>query len=265
MSTVSFPALAKTLSDLNAALAAHPAARLTFVADDLRMDGSYHVTEIKSGTFVSLDCGGNPDTWTETVLQVEMSGDADSQNTMTSCEAGRHIWGKWLQKVGIAPDSRLTIEAGTAGQIPCAFMMSESSGIRGMVLSLGFIARSALCKPRHREIMQNVPPRHAALRAAAADPIGLLSAINVHKGRGLLCRVTREPPRLQPIWLLGLTQIIGFGAVYYCFAILAKSISTDFGWSHAQFFGCISLGLAAGGLGDAVSLARPLTDLVLRD
>ena len=50
------------------------------------------------------------------------------------------------------------------------------------------------------------------------------------------------------VWLLGLTQIIGFGAVYYCFAILSKNISADFGWSHAQFFGCISLGLAAGGI-----------------
>jgi predicted MFS family arabinose efflux permease len=50
------------------------------------------------------------------------------------------------------------------------------------------------------------------------------------------------------VWLLGLTQIIGFGAVYYCFAILAKNISQDFGWTHAQFFGCISAGLAAGGL-----------------
>mgnify|MGYP003484417469 CR=1 FL=1 len=52
----------------------------------------------------------------------------------------------------------------------------------------------------------------------------------------------------RTVWLLGLTQIIGFGAVYYCFAILAKDISHEFGWSQAQFFGCVSLGLAAGGL-----------------
>ncbi len=50
------------------------------------------------------------------------------------------------------------------------------------------------------------------------------------------------------VWLLGLTQIIGFGAVYYCFAILAKDIARDFGWSQAQFFASISIGLAAGGL-----------------
>jgi MFS family permease len=50
------------------------------------------------------------------------------------------------------------------------------------------------------------------------------------------------------VWLLGLTQIVGFGAVYYCFAILSKDISLDYGWTKAEFFGCVSLGLAAGGL-----------------
>ncbi len=52
----------------------------------------------------------------------------------------------------------------------------------------------------------------------------------------------------RTVWLLGLTQIIGFGSVYYCFAILAKDIARDFGWTQAQFFGCISIGLLAGGL-----------------
>jgi MFS family permease len=50
------------------------------------------------------------------------------------------------------------------------------------------------------------------------------------------------------VCLLGLTQIIGFGVVYYCFAILAKDIARDFGWSQSQYFGCISIGLLAGGL-----------------
>ncbi len=58
----------------------------------------------------------------------------------------------------------------------------------------------------------------------------------------------KSEPSFCTVWLLGLTQIIGFGAVYYCFAILAKDISHEFGWSQAQFFGCVSLGLAAGGL-----------------
>jgi MFS family permease len=55
----------------------------------------------------------------------------------------------------------------------------------------------------------------------------------------------------RPAWtvcLLGLTQIIGFGAVYYCFAILAKDIARDFNWTQSQFYGCISLGLVAGGM-----------------
>ena len=165
MSTVSFPALAKTLSDLDAALAAHPAARLTFVADDLNMDGSYHVTEIKSGTFVSLDCGGNPDTWSETVLQVEMSGDANSQNTMTSAKLAG-ILGKVAAKVGIAPDSRLTIEAGTAGEPMRVYDVGDFKD-SGNGIVVGLFARSALCKPRHREIMQGATAACCAPTAVA--------------------------------------------------------------------------------------------------
>ena len=92
-----------------------PASRLSFMADDLHIANSYHVTEFKSGTFVSLDCGGNPDTWEETILQVEMDTGSDSQNTMTTTKfAG--ILAKVAEKVRIAPHSRLTIEAGTSGQ-----------------------------------------------------------------------------------------------------------------------------------------------------
>jgi len=34
----------------------------------------YHVTEVKAGSFGTLDCGGNPDAWRETILQVEDLG-----------------------------------------------------------------------------------------------------------------------------------------------------------------------------------------------
>ncbi len=162
MSNVSLPSLAKTLSDLNAQLEERPASRLTFVADDLHIDGSYHVTEIKSGTFVSLDCGGNPDTWEETILQVEMSADPASQNTMTTAKLAG-ILEKVASKVGIAPDSRLTIEAGTAGQ---PMRVYDVGDIRdsGEGIVVGLYARSALCKPRHREIMQDSAKACCSLR-----------------------------------------------------------------------------------------------------
>lgn len=63
------------------------------------------------------------------------------------------------------------------------------------------------------------------------------------------------PPRsrlaaspLAGVWLLGLTQITGYGTLYYSFPILAGSIAADFGWKTSSVFGLFSLALLAGGL-----------------
>lgn len=47
-------------------------------------------------------------------------------------------------------------------------------------------------------------------------------------------------------WLLGFTQIIGYGSLYYSFSILADDIAATFGWTQAGFFGVFSLALLAG-------------------
>lgn len=52
----------------------------------------------------------------------------------------------------------------------------------------------------------------------------------------------------QTVWLLGFTQIIGYGTLYYSFAILASDISASFGWTPAGFFGVFSLSLLAGAM-----------------
>lgn len=50
------------------------------------------------------------------------------------------------------------------------------------------------------------------------------------------------------VWLLGLTQIIGYGTLYYGFAILVPDISAEFGWPVAWVYGALSLALLAGGI-----------------
>ena len=47
---------------------------------------------------------------------------------------------------------------------------------------------------------------------------------------------------------LGLTQIIGYGTLYYSFSILEPSMSRDFGWSSEWIFGAFSVALLIGGL-----------------
>lgn len=49
------------------------------------------------------------------------------------------------------------------------------------------------------------------------------------------------------IWALGVTQIIGYGSLYYSFSVLAPSIGTSFGWSPEWIFGALTMALLAGG------------------
>lgn len=59
------------------------------------------------------------------------------------------------------------------------------------------------------------------------------------------------PERSVPasaIWALGLTQIIGYGTLYYSFSILAPAMAKEFGLSEGWVFGALSASLFAGSL-----------------
>ncbi|KRE13929.1 hypothetical protein ASE63_18195 [Bosea sp. Root381] len=47
---------------------------------------------------------------------------------------------------------------------------------------------------------------------------------------------------------LGLTQVIGYGTLYYAFAVLAPQMTASFGWAPEWTYGGFAAGLLAGGL-----------------
>lgn len=58
------------------------------------------------------------------------------------------------------------------------------------------------------------------------------------------------PRRIPPVllvWMLGTTQVIGYGTVYYSFAILAGSIAAEFRWPVSWIYGAFSVALLVGG------------------
>lgn len=57
-----------------------------------------------------------------------------------------------------------------------------------------------------------------------------------------------ERPPVAAIAALGLTQIIGYGSLYYSFSILAPDMARDLGWSSEWIFGALSVALLIGGL-----------------
>ncbi|RUU87244.1 MULTISPECIES: arsenite efflux MFS transporter ArsK [unclassified Mesorhizobium] len=52
----------------------------------------------------------------------------------------------------------------------------------------------------------------------------------------------------KAIWALGLTQIIGYGTLYYSFSILAPAMAGEFGLTEGWVFGALSASLFAGSL-----------------
>jgi MFS family permease len=50
------------------------------------------------------------------------------------------------------------------------------------------------------------------------------------------------------VWLLGLSQIVGYGTLYYSFSILADDTAASFGWPVSWLYGGLSLALLVGGL-----------------
>lgn len=64
----------------------------------------------------------------------------------------------------------------------------------------------------------------------------------------MISAVSFERRRAAVIWGLGVTQIIGYGTLYYSFSILAPEMATDFAWSTEWVFGVFSASLLFGGL-----------------
>jgi MFS family permease len=59
----------------------------------------------------------------------------------------------------------------------------------------------------------------------------------------------RSGPRLLPVVLaLGATQVIGYGTLYYAYAILAPAVAAEFDTSLTSLYAIFSAGLLAGGL-----------------
>jgi MFS family permease len=59
-------------------------------------------------------------------------------------------------------------------------------------------------------------------------------------------RVSISPP--AAVWLLGISQIAGYGTLYYSFSILAADIAAAFDWPTPWVYGSFSLGLVAAGV-----------------
>jgi hypothetical protein len=127
-------------------LAGHNYKKLIFTYGGRDVRPSYHVTEVKTGSFRALDCGANAERWNETFIQLwDIEEDSRGHMPVSKFLA---IIGKVGEAVGFDADARLTFEVSDGVQ-PMQVYRAERIDI-GDDVRVTLSARPSSCKPRDR-------------------------------------------------------------------------------------------------------------------
>jgi Family of unknown function (DUF6428) len=130
------------------ALPDHRDKMLVFIYDGRTIQSGYHVTEIKSGRFDALDCGANPESWTETFIQLwDIPAEAD--RTFMPVWKFLAIMKKVADEVPFDAESKLTFEVSDPNSAMRLFGISGLE-IDAEAVRVSLERRPASCKPRDR-------------------------------------------------------------------------------------------------------------------
>ncbi|PLP59121.1 hypothetical protein CYK37_11580 [Mesorhizobium loti] len=135
-----------TIGELLDALGHQPSSPLTFRYDGRPLRKGYHVTEVKAGSFAGLDCGANPEAWTEIFVQLWDVDDAPEQMTARKFSA---IIGKVADHLSLDRSARLTFEVSDGIQ-PMQLHRAAAPAIGSDEIVVELSPRPASCKPRDR-------------------------------------------------------------------------------------------------------------------
>ncbi|EPR21282.1 MULTISPECIES: DUF6428 family protein [Agrobacterium] len=140
-----------SLGHLLDVLSVAPDAQLIFTYGGNSVRPGYHVTEVKAGQFSALDCGANPEAWSEIFVQL---WDID-EDDRTHMSAGKFsaIIRKVSDHVRLNPDAKLTFEV-SDGERPMSLYCASSPRLYAGVLEVALQARPSSCKPRDRWLQE---------------------------------------------------------------------------------------------------------------
>jgi len=141
-----------TIGDLLGLLANHQDKPLVFRYDGRPVKPGYHVTEVKAGSFSALDCGANPESWSEIFVQL---WDVD-EGERVHMAAGKFaaIIRKVADHVALDQAARLTFEV-SDGIRPMELHRAAQPTLAGDAIEVELSPRPASCKPRDRWLDQH--------------------------------------------------------------------------------------------------------------
>ena len=142
-----------SLGDLVSILSGAKDSPLVFYHDGHPVQPGYHVTEVKAGHFSALDCGANPEEWSEIFIQL---WDID-EDDRTHMPAGKFhaIIRKVTEHVQLDGSAKLTFEV-SDGVRPMQLYCASLPTIRAGAVHVDLRPRAASCKPRDRWLAQTM-------------------------------------------------------------------------------------------------------------
>jgi hypothetical protein len=158
-----FAAADISLGELLERLAAEPKLPLVFHYDGRPVRSGYHVTEVKAGAFSALDCGANPEAWSEIFIQLWDIEEGDR----THMSAGKFaaIVRKVSEHVMLDGSAKLTFEV-SDGVEPMRLYCANPPVLEDGALHVALMPRPASCKPRDRWLAEQA----TAVPAACCGP-----------------------------------------------------------------------------------------------
>ena len=135
------------LGELMSILSGAKDSPLIFYYDGSPVKPGYHVTEVKAGQFSALDCGANPEAWSEIFIQL---WDID-EDDRTHMPAGKFhaIIRKVTEHVKLDDTAKLTFEV-SDGEKPMQLYCAAMPVLRAGAVHVELSPRPASCKPRDR-------------------------------------------------------------------------------------------------------------------
>lgn len=142
-----------TIGELLEFLEDHREKPLVFSYDGRTVKPGYHVTEVKTGAFSALDCGANPESWTEIFIQL---WDVD-EGERSYMPAGKFtaIIRKVTEHLALDPAAKLTFEV-SDGVAPMQLHKALKPVIVDGHIHVELSPRAASCKPRDRWLTEKV-------------------------------------------------------------------------------------------------------------
>ena len=129
-------------------LEAHANKPLVFDYSGGRIGAGYHVTEVMASRVRGLDCGSNPEAWSETIVQLwDVAGAPDG----THMTAGKFVGivSKVASQLGLEDDARLVFECGTSTG-PAAHYTLDHIRLEGDQVVAQLEPKRVSCKPQDR-------------------------------------------------------------------------------------------------------------------